>query len=62
MEETYTDKTEMLAELQASLAQEDLAAVRELIEPLHPADISGLLESLPTDKRHILPGPAFPYR
>ncbi|MCG6975638.1 MAG: magnesium transporter [Acidiferrobacterales bacterium] len=51
MEETYTDKTETLVELQASLAQEDLAAVRALIEPLHPADISGLLASLPTDKR-----------
>jgi magnesium transporter len=51
MEEIHTEKTGSLSDLQALLAQEDVEAIRDLIEPLHPADISGLLASLPPDAR-----------
>ena len=54
MEENKTDKTEILSQLQTALAEEDVHVIRDLIGPLHPADISGLLERIPPEKRQIV--------
>ena len=54
MEEKTTDKTEILSQLQTALAEEDVHAIRDLIEPLHPADVSGLLERIPPEKRLVV--------
>ncbi|MDH3977646.1 MAG: magnesium transporter [Gammaproteobacteria bacterium] len=46
-----SEKTSYLADLRDALANRDLEAARGVIEPLHPADVALLLESLPPTER-----------
>lgn len=54
MSENLTNRPDTLALLQSALERQDSAAIRQLIEGLHPADISGLLESISPDDRYIV--------
>ncbi len=48
------EKTDLLVKIQRTLAEDDHKSLRQLVEPLHPADISGLLESLPPEQRYTV--------
>lgn len=53
-DKTTEDKKNILAEVERALAEDDRHSLPRLIEPLHPADISDLLERLPPEKRYAV--------
>ncbi|MFT6579745.1 MAG: magnesium transporter [Alphaproteobacteria bacterium] len=44
----------VVEEVWAALAQRDAAAVRRIVDPLHPADVADLIECLKAGQRHTL--------
>jgi magnesium transporter len=53
-DKTTEDKKNILAEVERALAEDDRHSLHRLIKPLHPADISDLLERMPPEKRYAV--------